>query len=171
MRYVTGSLAAVTALGLCAARPAFCQSYTIRELVGLGVEPPGGMAINKAGQVVGHAQAPNDSPPIVLWDKENLFDLSIPGSRWGFVADIGQVVGSVPTVVGVSSTADSSGHAYLWEGGKIRDINDLIPAGSGWELGSAWSINDQGQIVGTGSYNGQKRAFLLTPVAPTASAR
>jgi probable HAF family extracellular repeat protein len=55
-------------------------------------------------------------------------------------------------------------HAFLWRNGRIMDLNDLIPHRSGWELEEANAINDAGQIVGTGTYNGQKRGFLLTPV-------
>jgi probable HAF family extracellular repeat protein len=56
-------------------------------------------------------------------------------------------------------------HAFLWRNGRIRDLNDLIPPGSGWVLEAANAINDAGQIVGTGMYKGQKRGFLLTPIA------
>src|SRR6185503_7829555 len=43
---------------------------------------------------------------------------------------------------------------------------DLIPQDSGWTLISARGINNQGQIVGFGTHNGQTRAFLLTPSQP-----
>jgi len=39
----------------------------------------------------------------------------------------------------------------------------LIPAGARWLLTEARDINDSGQIVGTGIFDGQVRAFLLTP--------
>lgn len=42
----------------------------------------------------------------------------------------------------------------------MRDLNTLI-SGSGWVLERVWGINDVGQMVGTGTYNGQPRAFLL----------
>ena len=38
-------------------------------------------------------------------------------------------------------------------------------ANSGWTLGGARAVNDAGQIVGTGFWQGQNRAFLLTPDA------
>jgi len=44
-----------------------------------------------------------------------------------------------------------------------RDLNGLIPAGARWLLTEARDINDSGQIVGTGIFDGQVRAFLLTP--------
>jgi probable HAF family extracellular repeat protein len=54
-------------------------------------------------------------------------------------------------------------HAFLYQRGKSADLNSLIPADSGWELGWAFDINSHGQIVGYGSINGKFRAFLLTP--------
>ncbi len=55
------------------------------------------------------------------------------------------------------------GPAALWVGGMVYDLNRLIPKRSGWTLEQAAAINSRGQIVGTGLYKGQPRAFLLTP--------
>jgi Secretion system C-terminal sorting domain len=43
----------------------------------------------------------------------------------------------------------------------IRDLNTLIPAGTGWELWTAYDINERGDIVGFGTLNGIRRGFLL----------
>jgi hypothetical protein len=45
----------------------------------------------------------------------------------------------------------------------MQNLNDLIPAGSGCVLTYASSINDSGQIAGTGTFDGHQHAFLLTP--------
>jgi len=49
--------------------------------------------------------------------------------------------------------------------GALTDLNDLLPAGSGWVLRTATGINEAGQIVGEGTLRGQRdgRAYLLTP--------
>jgi hypothetical protein len=48
---------------------------------------------------------------------------------------------------------------------RLQDLNDLIPAGSGWKLTDVYSINDRSQILGWGENpKGQRSAFLLTPV-------
>ncbi len=49
------------------------------------------------------------------------------------------------------------------------DLNTLIDPASGWILTSARDINDAGQITGTGLFDGQPRAFLLTPVPEPSS--
>jgi hypothetical protein len=48
----------------------------------------------------------------------------------------------------------------------MYDLNDLVPAGSGWGLGEALSINDAGQIIGSGSLSGFQypHAYRLDPV-------
>ena len=59
-------------------------------------------------------------------------------------------------------------HAFLYANGTMYNLGQLIPATSGWQLVWATQINNAGQIVGTGIYQGQERAFLLTPVAAPA---
>lgn len=69
-------------------------------------------------------------------------------------------------IVGASQvTGDPDLHAFLWrnEGEGMLDLNNLIPADSGWILAVAFGINAKGQIVGGGLLAGQRRGFLLTP--------
>ncbi|MBE7487176.1 hypothetical protein HS121_02830 [bacterium] len=58
---------------------------------------------------------------------------------------------------------ESGKKAVLWKNGQMKDLNSLIPANSGWGLLSANAINNNGQIVGKGTFNGQAHAFLLKP--------
>lgn len=55
--------------------------------------------------------------------------------------------------------------AFVWDKEHgLRDLNTLIPAGSGWKLEVASSCNDKGEIVGWGDHQGQdNRGFLLRP--------
>jgi probable HAF family extracellular repeat protein len=66
-------------------------------------------------------------------------------------------------IVGTSTLASGQQHAYIFSRAAMTDLNELIPAGSGWILVAATGINDAGEIVGNGSINGQTHAFLLTP--------
>ncbi len=73
----------------------------------------------------------------------------------------GQVVGKAdvgpPDVHG-----DEKTHAFLWQNGRMHDLNGFVSARSGWVLYSANGINDKGWIVGMGS----KGTFLLKPIHP-----
>lgn len=57
-------------------------------------------------------------------------------------------------------------HAFLYADGKMYDLSRTLINGDGWQLSFPMGINNTGQIVGTGEYQGQQRAFLLTPVEP-----
>ena len=45
----------------------------------------------------------------------------------------------------------------------MRDLNGLIRPGSGWVLNTATDINIWGQIVGSGTLDGQKPRFSADP--------
>lgn len=66
---------------------------------------------------------------------------------------------------GGSGQPDRHSKAVLWENGKIVDLNTGLAANSGWELLRASAINNRGQVLGEGSHNGRRAAFLLTPSA------
>lgn len=71
----------------------------------------------------------------------------------------GQIVGSSEKYFSPGIFRNSS---FLYSDGVMQDINDLIPENSGFDLIGAQSINEQGQIAGTGLINGELRAVLLT---------
>jgi probable HAF family extracellular repeat protein len=81
----------------------------------------------------------------------------------------GQVIGdSGNTVVwhdgDPSGWIEVTGRPFIWtQHGGMQDLNALIPANSGWVLNSVSGINVWGQIVGSGTRNGQPHGFLLTP--------
>jgi probable HAF family extracellular repeat protein len=92
------------------------------------------------------------------------------------VQDLGTLVGgsrsqaaginNFDKVVGGSSTSDGFEHAFLYSDGVMRDLNNLIPANSGWTLTSAEAINGNGSIVGYGNNpDGLQHAFLLRPTS------
>ncbi|MCC7353365.1 MAG: hypothetical protein IT330_06360 [Anaerolineae bacterium] len=132
---------------------AFRWSGGMQDLGTLGWKHSIARGINDNGQVVGHlADASSTAWNAFLWNggMQNL------GGTQSSAADInndGLIVG------------ESGGQAVLWENGQMKNLNSLIDANSGWVLLSARAINEKGQIVGKGSFNGQTRAFLLSPRA------
>ncbi len=119
-------------------------------------------AINNKGQITGLAYTKNGSAHAFVANCAacRLIDLgTIAGSTsttWGFgINDSGVIVGQ--------STFSGTYHAFVYSGGKMKDLNKLVPAGSGWVLIDAESINASGQIAGMGMHHGQEHAYLLTP--------
>lgn len=119
-------------------------------------------AINNKGQVTGLAYTKNGSAHgfIANCATCTMKDLgTFAGSTstvWGFgINDSGVVVGQ--------STFQGTYHAFVYSGGKIKDLNSMIPKGSGWVLTEANGINAAGLIVGMGTINGQEHGYLLTP--------
>jgi len=76
-------------------------------------------------------------------------------------------------MVGLMWNSDQPGaveRAFLFDRKTgVKDLNALLPDESGWELFFARDINNNGQIVGYGEKNGQKRGFLLNPAAGLAA--
>jgi probable HAF family extracellular repeat protein len=91
---------------------------------------------------------------------------TLGGGLTSSAADIntyGQVVGTSRLVTQLTSAYDPAQyHAFLWQNGVLGDLNDTLPAGSGWILTAAAAINDDGDIVGTGLLNGVAHGFLLS---------
>jgi probable HAF family extracellular repeat protein len=115
--------------------------------------------INDPGMIVGNADTPEGHSHPFLWYDGVMTDIGMPGDNIYYAQAInssGQIIGAVFTDEGITV-------AIIWQNGTICDLNSYITSGSGWFLQSALSINDSGQIVGYGIYNGQQRAFLLTP--------
>jgi probable HAF family extracellular repeat protein len=119
-----------------------------------------GMGINALGQVVGNSfVAGNGAFRAFLSTDSRMTSLGTLGganSSANGINALGQVAGESDVAAGVE-------HAFLWQESGITDLNNLIPAGSGWELNRALSISDGGEIAGSGARNGETHGFLLTP--------
>ncbi|MEE9339788.1 MAG: DUF3466 family protein, partial [Methylococcaceae bacterium] len=67
-------------------------------------------------------------------------------------------------VVGISYPLSSQSSAFIYIDGKAHLLKELIGNElEGWHLDAATNINNSGQIIGNGSYNGKQMAYLLTP--------
>jgi probable HAF family extracellular repeat protein len=119
------------------------------------------LALNNHGWIVGNDTNPTTRAfSAVLWLRGIANNI---GSLGGSAAAAG--VNDQCQVVGNSILSDNvTYHAFIWtQAGGMQDLNNFIPANSGWILQDAAAINSSGQIAGTGLINGLTHAFLLTP--------
>ncbi len=130
-------------------------------------ELPGGttcsaQAINNSDVVIGSCDLPNGLSHGVIWRNGSVEDLGIigePAEAASFALDIN----SWNQVVGVAQPEDGKFKAFLWEKGKMINLNEVIDPHSGWRLLVASRINDKGEILGRGYLNGSIHAFTLEP--------
>ncbi len=59
------------------------------------------------------------------------------------------------------------GNNFLYTGGQILPLTNFLLPNSGWSNLYATGINNKGQIIGQGLFNGQEEAFLMTPITQT----
>ncbi len=129
--------------------------------------------INARGQVVGFAYTAGDTT--------RTFRTSATGTLATPGADLGGLphspyseargINARGQVVGFAYAGTLEGplrvRAFVYAAAarlRMRDLNTLIPTGSGIVLEEADGINDAGQIAATGTIHGQRHAFRLTPV-------
>lgn len=162
-----------------------------------GVTTSHARAINDSGQIIGDLRPAHHEDEIPFLSIHDRCRIAAPAPSQ--VAFYTNAINARGVATGVfRESASRIAHAYLWSGGKLRDLgplgingsvrainnqgeivgrtdsgaflysngkllelNSLIPPGSNWHLVEATGINDKGQIVGNGQYQGQYRAFLL----------
>jgi probable HAF family extracellular repeat protein len=109
---------------------------------------PRATAINNNGQVTGTAVTSTGALDGFLFSNGTITDLG-PTFSPAAINDNGVIVGG--------QLIDSNG--------TLHNLNNLIPAGSGFQIQSATGINDNGQIIAnaTDTATGQQHALLLTP--------
>jgi probable HAF family extracellular repeat protein len=151
----------------------------------------GGVAINNNGQIVGSCDDTSSNEHPVLWKNGTGTDLGTFGGPQASAA----AVNNLGQVVGWSQTSTDADHGFLWSSGKLtdlglnffpaaindhdvvvggneiynngtlRDLDNLMPAGSPYQIQNATAINDNGQIVANAydTATNQRHALLLTP--------
>ena len=119
--------------------------------------------INSHGVIVGDAVDAKGIYQAVEWQNGAMTVLPDHQSNGHSIAyginDAGIIVG-YSDVYTVSSGWQHD--AVVWKNGALIDLNSLLPENSGWVLNYAHSINNNGEIVGGGTYNGIPTAFVLS---------
>jgi probable HAF family extracellular repeat protein len=135
---------------------------------------PGGIlgelvALNDLGDAAGRTSFPDGTTEAMLWlsPERRLAGLGFLDGAYSFAYG----VNGARQVVGTASAGEAV-HAFLWEAGVMRDLNDLVASSSGpfLHLSSAVAIDEAGRIaaeavVPTPS-GSATRAAILVPAVP-----
>jgi probable HAF family extracellular repeat protein len=129
---------------------------------------PGGtncsaQALNNSGAIVGSCDFKGLAHG-VIWKNGTIKDLGIIGEP-GEAVCLPLDINASGTVVGVAEPEDGRLRAFIWQKGRLTDLNNLIDPQSGWRLLVASRINDKGEILGRGYYKGYIHVFTLEPTA------
>jgi uncharacterized membrane protein len=95
--------------------------------------------------------------------------------KWenGVYKELGALPGSGYSIaLGINDAGDIVGYgnvAFVYHAGVMNNLNTLVSLPAGVKLDQAWDINNKGQIVGAAETPTGRRAFILTPLAATAS--
>ncbi len=124
-------------------------------------------AINSSGEIVGFDDYDaNYDQAAAIWTSSGAETLlSAQTAAAGLSTSDAYAVNSGGVVVGWGYTPAGNMDAFMYSGGVMTDLNTLISPTSGWVLNDASGINDEGQIVGTGTYDGHVEAFVLDPIS------
>ena len=136
------------------------NAFLYQDGVGITVLGRGeGRAINNNGVIAGNTSLSPVGGSAFIYingSMQLLGNLGGPTETWA--------MNNHNEIVGQARIEDQV-RAFVWnEQEGMQDLNELITPGSGWVLHGAFGINDHGQIVGDGFYNGKPSAFLLTPI-------
>ncbi|MFO7694164.1 MAG: hypothetical protein R6V57_13835 [Vicinamibacterales bacterium] len=142
---------------------------SVRELIPLEGDNGGiAFAVSNSGYIAGVSNLMSGSPTSVVWDPQGgVREVPTPPGSTGGVM---RGVNDAGWAVGYASSATSV--PFLWDGTATYRLQDLIPAGSGWNFeadtaGAAMAITNENVVVGTGNYRGRDRAFVAIPRADT----
>jgi probable HAF family extracellular repeat protein len=124
-------------------------------------------AINDCSDVVGASDLPGDTATAglqhaFLWRHGAMADLgTLPGDQQSAAV----AINNHGQVTGVSVDAQGGITGFLWQHGRMYNLNDLIPADSGMYILHGFGINDRGQVVGFAVQlaTGEVHGFLANP--------
>lgn len=118
----------------------------------------GGLRINDRGDIAGGI---GGTVQAALYRNGTVLELgALDDDIWSWP----QGMNNYGEVVGYSDDRSETPRAFVYTDGEMHDLNTLVGPRSGWSFWWANAINDRGQIVGQGRYQGRETGFLLTPI-------
>jgi probable HAF family extracellular repeat protein len=122
--------------------------YKVEDLGTLGGSRSGASAINDSGQVVGYSYLAGDqNNHAFLYKDAKMIDLGTLGGT----SSKAKGINKSGQIVGWSDNSSGERRAFFYDSANgMKDLNDLIPADSGWTIHEARAINNNGQIAATG---------------------
>ena len=141
----------------------FFIGYLVLEIP--GAYSHNALGLNDSRQLCGWLRKNPSSPMIAFVWQDGLVTLIPPLVLGERASSQARAINRAGVVVGVCDRADRGTYAFMWQDGVTYELNKLIDeASAGWRLLSATAINNHGQIVGQGTFNGVRRAYLATPL-------
>lgn len=109
----------------------------------------GATDINDFGFVTGSLKNANNKTHAFLYNNSELIDLGVGGAGFPSGGDETEARGinNRGEIVGFQRGGNVPA-AFYYDGTTLRNLNSLLPAGSGWNLIFAFEINENRQIVG-----------------------
>ena len=143
---------------------------TMRDLGTLGDNNTSGAAtgVSDAGLAVGYAQTTAGTVhAFAMWVNSDSKPRDL-GTLPGYSASVAYATSETGVIAGQATGAGQPTRAVLWASptAEPMDLNErLLPdaASAGWHLETVRGVNSGGQLVGQGTVNGARHAFLLTP--------
>jgi probable HAF family extracellular repeat protein len=123
-------------------------------------------AVNNAGSIVGYAFNADGSETRAVFWASSTSPAVILSTTGEFMNGGAQAISDNGRIVGAAyNSAFTDFHAFMWPSSTSQgiDLNTVIPPGSGWELQFATDVNNRGEIVGAGIFNGELHAYVLIP--------
>ncbi len=137
-------------------RAFFFSNGAIRNLGALGGLNSYAWGLNDIGQIVGHVTFSNNVSGYI-YGAGGVTNLGTLGGSDSY----GFGVNNSSLVVGSGLNSEQKMNAFLWNNGVLSNLNEMLPAHSGWELQEARGINNSSAIVGWGRFEGVEQAFVF----------
>lgn len=130
-----------------------------------------GLAINNAGVMVGYQNGGSGSPHPAIFNGDGTWqDLGTLGLGEGWAEDINDNGLIVGRVMGDDGTGNFVQRAMFYQDGTQYELLQQLIDPSGWTvLFQATGVNDLGQMVGAGIFNGEIRAYVASPIPEPAA--